>query len=145
MQSRGRWISCSDRPYSATKTWHCSKVTDIPVLSLALLQLVNRSPTESVNKMLKKKKKKPFMSCSHNTPTFSTDFQPQWNKIFFSGNCRNSSSEHPLLHCTHSSKLNNCLGAARLEATISLSSICGKMGTVFYVFLTHLISSIHKK
>lgn len=49
MQSSGRCISCSANPYSSTKIWHCSNVTDIPVLSLALLQLVNRSPTEWIN------------------------------------------------------------------------------------------------
>ena len=63
MQSSGRCSSCSANPYSSTKTWHCSSVTDIPVLSLALLQLVNRSPTELTKKSHKNISKPAYTGC----------------------------------------------------------------------------------
>lgn len=44
IQSKALWNSCSAKSYSDTRMLACSKVTDIPVLSLALLQLVNLRP-----------------------------------------------------------------------------------------------------
>lgn len=44
MQLRAFWCSCSAKSYSEARISTCSKVTDIPVLSLALLQLVNLKP-----------------------------------------------------------------------------------------------------
>lgn len=51
MQSNAFWNSCSARWYSSDKIWHCSRVTAIAVLSLALLQLVKVIPKNHLKYM----------------------------------------------------------------------------------------------
>ena len=51
MVSRALWYSCSARSYSRDRIWTCSNVQDMPVLSLPLLQQVNRIPMKWLKKL----------------------------------------------------------------------------------------------